>query len=257
MSPIRSSAGGRFAKDTIVAVVLALPEPFAALALMDGRIEFRDRQELAATDERSFVTQALEVGENIVDASLCEMAVLTLEDEQWRTLAQYSLGPLQNVELGAFGVDLEQPDLVVFAEIFIQRYQRHGEGFEVLAFERLAAKRRPGLMAPRHEQILHAGMRIDGFGFHLHIVEFDDPADFLQTARQFRLRLESDDAAIPAPARQPIDETALVGPDVTGDIGGMQMLTDDAEFDLLITKTCLQRSDPEPDAPGCKPGSDN
>src|SRR6266704_2605581 len=93
MSPIRSSAGGRFAKDKIVAVVLALPEPFAALALMDGRIEFRDRQELAATDERSFVTQALEVGENIVDASVCEMAVLTLEDKQWRTLAQYSLGP--------------------------------------------------------------------------------------------------------------------------------------------------------------------
>src|SRR5713226_4794850 len=104
MSIRASTRSGRFAKDKIVAVVLALPEPFAALALMDGRIEFRDRQELAATDERSLVAQALEVGEYVVDATVCEMAVLTLEDQQWRASAQYSLGSLQNVELGTFRV---------------------------------------------------------------------------------------------------------------------------------------------------------
>jgi hypothetical protein len=43
-------------KNEIVAVILALPEPFAVLALMNGGIELRDRQQPIAADKTSDVT---------------------------------------------------------------------------------------------------------------------------------------------------------------------------------------------------------
>src|SRR5712664_4080630 len=105
----------RFAKDKIVAVVLALPEPFAVLALMDRGIEFGDRQNLIAPDEASLVAEAFEIGKYILDIAGCEVPIFALENQQWRMLPQNSFGALQNSEFGALHVDLEQRDLVALA----------------------------------------------------------------------------------------------------------------------------------------------
>src|ERR1700688_858597 len=118
-------------------------------------------------------------------------------------------------------------------------------------------QRRAGLVAFGDEQILIAAMRVDGFGFNLHIAKLDRPAGVHDRARQLRLRLERDHSAITDPAGQPIDETALVGPDVADDIARPDVPPDEIELGLLITKPRLQRANPKPDTLGRKPGMDN
>src|SRR5882757_9350627 len=116
----------RFAEDKIVAVVLALPEPFVVLALMNCGIEFGDWKNLIAPDEASLVAEAFEIGKYILDIAGREVPIFALENQQWRVLSQNPFGALQNPEFGALHVDFEQPDFVVFLEIFVQRDQRHG-----------------------------------------------------------------------------------------------------------------------------------
>ena len=71
----------RFAKDEIVAIVLLLPEPFAALALMNGGIELRDWEKSVAAHETSLVAEASEIGKSIPDTAAREMAVLAFENQ--------------------------------------------------------------------------------------------------------------------------------------------------------------------------------
>jgi hypothetical protein len=82
----------RFAKDEIVAVVLALPEPLAVLALMNGCIELRDGEKPVTAHETSLVTETGEIGKHIPDTAGREMAVLAFEYQQWRLPAQNPLG---------------------------------------------------------------------------------------------------------------------------------------------------------------------
>ena len=55
------------AKDEIVAVVVALPEPFGVLVLMHDGIELRDRKYPVAADEAALVAEAFEIGKYIAD----------------------------------------------------------------------------------------------------------------------------------------------------------------------------------------------
>src|ERR1700716_1887706 len=112
-------------------------------------------------------------------------------------------------------------------------------------------------MAFRHEQVLIAGMRLDGLCFNLHIAKPDHPADVGEAAGQLRLRLERDHPAIPDPPRQPVDEAALVGADITGNIARPEVPPDNAELGSLIAKQGLQRPGPKPDTLGRKPGPEN
>src|SRR3982075_2871458 len=112
-------------------------------------------------------------------------------------------------------------------------------------------------MAFRHEQVLIAGMLIDGLCFNLHIAKPDHPADVGEAAGQLRLRLERDHPAIPDPPRQPVDEAALVGADITGNIARPEVPPDNAELGSLIAKQGLQRPGPKPDTLGRKPGLEN
>jgi hypothetical protein len=89
---VPNSEVARFAKDEIVAVVFALPEPLAVLALMNGGIELRDREKLVTAHETSFVAEAGEIGKHIPDTAGREMAVLAFENQQWRRPAQNPLG---------------------------------------------------------------------------------------------------------------------------------------------------------------------
>jgi hypothetical protein len=70
-----------FAENEIVAVILALPEPLAILALMYRGIEFGDRQKPIATNKTSLVTEARKVGEHVADVTGREMAILALEHQ--------------------------------------------------------------------------------------------------------------------------------------------------------------------------------
>jgi hypothetical protein len=82
----------RFAKDEIVAVILALPEPLAVLALMNGGVELRDREKLVTAHETSVVTEVDVIGKYIPDTARRAMAVLAFENQQWRLPAQNPLG---------------------------------------------------------------------------------------------------------------------------------------------------------------------
>ena len=113
---------------------------------------------------------------------------------------------------------------------------------------------RAGLLAYWDIQIMIAGMRIDGFGFDLHVAKLDRPADVLQAVGQVWLWLERNHPAIPAPARQPVDEAALVGANVADDVTWPDVPPDNFELGFLIAKSCLQRSNPKPDTLGRKPG---
>src|SRR6202022_2591409 len=173
-----------FAEDKIVAVIAALPEPFAVLALMDRGIEFGNREKLTARDEASLVAKSPEIGKQILDVAGCEVAILALEHQQWRVLPEDPLRAPENPEFGALDVDLEQRDPIVLTEIFIQRDQRHRQRRKARRLLRLAMKRRPGLMAFRDKQILMAAMRVHGLGFDLHIAKLDRPAGVGDRARQ-------------------------------------------------------------------------
>lgn len=116
-------------------------------------------------------------------------------------LPENPLGALQDPELGALHVDLEQRDPIACVEIFVERYHRHRQGRETFRLLCQLSERRAGLMALRDEQVLIAGMRIDGFGFDVHVGKLDRPADIDECPRQLRLRLERDHPTIPTPAR--------------------------------------------------------
>src|ERR1700736_1090230 len=244
----------RFAEDKVVAVVLALPEPFAVLALMNRRIERGDRQNLIAPDEASLVAEAFEIGKYILDIAGREVPIFALENQQGRVLSQNPLGALQNPEFGALDVDLEQREPVALAKIIVQRDHWHGQGCEAFRFQRRAMKRRAGLMAFWQKQVPIAGLRIDGFGFNLDVAKLYHAEDVLEIAGQLRLWLERDHPAIPHPPREPVDEAALVGADITGDIARPKVPPDKAELGSLIAKQGLQRPGPKPDTLGRKPG---
>ena len=112
-------------------------------------------------------------------------------------------------------------------------------------------------MACRNEQILRAGARIDRLGLDRHIVEFQRPTDRGEARCEYRLRLECDHPAVANPARQPVDETALVGADVAGDIARPEVAPDHVELGPLIAKQSLQRPGPKPDTLNRKPGLEN
>jgi hypothetical protein len=114
-----------------------------------------------------------------------------------------------------------------------------------------------GLMAFRQKQVLMAGARIDGFGFNLDVAKLYHAADVYEIAGQLRLRLKRDHPAIVDPPRQPIDEAALVGADITGDIARPQVSPDRAELGSLVAQQGLQRPGPKPDTLGRKPGLEN
>src|ERR1700686_5396623 len=118
-------------------------------------------------------------------------------------------------------------------------------------------KGRAGLMAFWQKQVLIAGLRIDGFGFDLDVAKLYHAADVGEIAGQLRLRLKRDHPAIVDPPRQPIDEAALVGADVTGDIARPQVPPDHAKLGSLIAQQGLQRPGPKPDTFGRKPGLEN
>jgi hypothetical protein len=252
-----STTGRRFAEDKIVAVVPALPEPVAVLALMNRGIEFGDRQKLVTTDKAALVAKSAEIRKHVMDISGREMPILALEDEQWGVLAQNPLGALQNPELGSLDVDLEQRHAFLFVKIVVQGDQRHRQRCKALRLHRLAMKRGTRLMTCRHEKVLIAGMRIDGLGFNRHVAKPDRPADPGESPRQFWLRLERNHPAIPNPARQPIDETALVGADVADHIAGTNMPADNVELGPLVAKPRLQRANPKPETFGRKPCLEN
>src|ERR1700733_6519808 len=85
-----STRRSRFAKDEIVAVVLALPEPFFVLALMNDGIEPGDRQNLIAANEASLVAEALKTGKYVLHIAGCEMPIFALENEQRRVVGAQS-----------------------------------------------------------------------------------------------------------------------------------------------------------------------
>jgi len=118
-------------------------------------------------------------------------------------------------------------------------------------------KRRAGLMAGRKKQVLIARMRIDSLCFNLDVAKLDRPADVDQITGQLRLRLERDHPAIPNPARQPIDEAALIGANVADDIARQEAPPDNAELGSLVAKPRLQGSNPKADTLGSKPGLKN
>lgn len=68
-------------ENKIVAVIPALPEPFAVLALVQRRIEFSDRQQPVAADEATLIALAFEPGENILHMAGREMAVFAFEHQ--------------------------------------------------------------------------------------------------------------------------------------------------------------------------------
>ena len=208
-------------------------------------------------DKPTLIAKPAKIRKHILDAAGREVAVLAFEHQQRGTLPQNPFRALQHSEFGAFDIDLEQCDIGVFAEIIVERDQRHRQGREGLRPQRGLTKRRAGLMAGREKQILFARMRIDRLGFDLHIAKLDRPAHVGQTAGQFRLRLERDHAATPDPARQPIDEATLVGADVADDVARPDVAADHVKLGLLVAKPRLQRANPKPDAFGGKPGLQN
>src|SRR6202171_5948401 len=244
----------RFVENKIVAIVLALPEPFAVLALMNRGIEFGDREKPLLEDKSSAIAEFRQIRKNILDIARAEMAVFALEHEQWRVLPQDPRSALQYLELGALDVDLEQRDFIVLGKIIVERDHRHRQGRETFRLYRLAMQRGAGLMTDRQIQIPIAGMRIDGLGFDLDVVEIDGLADVGESVRQFRLRLERDHPAMTNPGRQPIDKTALVGADVADDIAGPDVLANRSKFGLLIAKSRFQCADAEAEARGSEPG---
>ena len=140
----------------------------------------------------------------------------------------------ENPELGALHVDLEQRDRIFFVEIIIQREQRHSQDSKALRLQRVVMQGRAGLLAYWDIQIMIAGMRIDGFGFDLHVAKLDRPADVLQAVGQVWLWLERNHPAIPAPARQPVDEAALVGANVADDVTWPDVPPDNFELGFLM-----------------------
>src|SRR5216684_2836866 len=172
-------------------------------------------------------------------------------------LPQNSFGALQNPEFGALHVDLEQRDLVARAKIIVQRDHGHRQGCKAFPLQRGAMKGRAGLMASWQKQVLVAGLRIDGLGFDLDVAKLDDAADVYEIAGQLRLRLKRDHPAIVDPPRQPIDEAALVGADIAGDIARPQVPPDYEKLGSLIAQQGLQRPGPKPDTLGRKPGLEN
>src|SRR6478609_2484436 len=100
-------------------------------------------------------------------------------------------------------------------------------------------------------------MRMHGPGFNRHVLKPHDAANIREVARELRLRLEHDDPAITDPPRQPIDEAALVGADVTGDVGRAEVLPDLDELPSLVAQQRLQGANSEPDAGVGEPGLEN
>src|SRR5258708_20624855 len=147
------SRQARFVKDKIVAVILAFPEPFTVLALMNRGIEFGDRQQPMAKDKTSLVAVRPQIRKNILDVAGREMAVLALEHQQRRVLPQDALRALPNLELGALDVDLEQRNLVACAEIIVERDHRHGQRGEASRPCRGLMKGCAGLMAGWQKQV--------------------------------------------------------------------------------------------------------
>ena len=182
------------------------------------------------------------------------MAVLAFEDQQRRVLPQDALGALEYPEFRALDVDLQQRDSVARVEIIVEGDHRHRQGRKAVRLRCFVRQRRAGRMARGNEQLLIAGMRIDRLGFNGDIVESGGAADLGKTAGEFRLRLESDHPARPAPARQPGNKTALVGADVAGDVAGPQVPVDDPEFSGLIAESRLQRTKTKPDTFARQPG---
>src|SRR5260370_9107364 len=109
----------RFAEDKIIAVVPALPEPFAVLALMKRGIEPGNRQDLIAPDEASLVAEAFEIGKYILDIAGTEVPIFALENRQWPMLRKNSFAPLQTPEFAPLYVPLQQPHLVALPKIII------------------------------------------------------------------------------------------------------------------------------------------
>src|SRR5579872_5907132 len=97
-------------------------------------------------------------------------------------------------------------------------------------------------------------MLVDGPGLDADVAKSDGAADAGERARQFRLRLERDHAPLADPARQPIDETALVGADVADGIARPDVPPDDRELGPLVAEPRLQRADAETEAFGHQPG---
>ena len=97
----------RFAKDEIVAVVLALPEPFAVLALMNRSGKFGDWQEPAAANEATLVAKPFEIREQTFHIAGRQVPVFALKHQQWSVLPENPLSALQYSELGTLHVDLE------------------------------------------------------------------------------------------------------------------------------------------------------
>src|ERR1700686_1882367 len=90
----------RFVENKIVAIVLALPEPFAVLALMHRGIEFGDREKPLLEDKSSAIAEFPQIRKNILDIAGAERAVSALKDEHGAVLRQDPRSPLQPPNLG-------------------------------------------------------------------------------------------------------------------------------------------------------------
>jgi hypothetical protein len=88
LNVLQGRSRARFAENEIVAIVLALPEPFAVLALMNRGIEFGGWKNLVAPDEASLVAKALEIRKHILNRAGREVPIFALENQQWRVLSQ-------------------------------------------------------------------------------------------------------------------------------------------------------------------------
>ena len=78
------------------AVILALPEPLASLALVDGHTKISNRIGAISPDETAFVSEPGQVRKHIFDPGLSKVSALAFENKKRRMLPQNPLGAFEN-----------------------------------------------------------------------------------------------------------------------------------------------------------------